>query len=409
MSDKNKPQIDPKGKKKTRGILIGILLASIVGISFVFIIPAIMQPSNQADSTMQASFILNKYPAGFQPQPPSITDVEIIGSQVKLTFDYKGPQPASDQILTFYLYKDMNLFSTPNEATIVKILEESSAEFNSKQITDTITIGTTYYAMLTSIDGYKSVLSNVITATLTGQGGAPPPTTTTPPDITTMFPPAAPVILSVSDMGATDMGFTITFATVQDVLHYKLYISTTTQVFPNGFVSLVDFISTTAPPTTLTHNIDLAYQVVIAPNYYIVITAFSQSGKESEGSNLMTITRAIEPPAVTITIPDAPTGLTVTKQLQNIYDYVWNPNTGKDEKVLVGTQTRITLTWIAPANNGGSPITSYEIYENGNLKTSVGVVTYQFIRSSTATSASYYIKARNAAGVSMASSNVVTA
>jgi hypothetical protein len=300
------------------------------------------------------------------------------------------------------LYKDTNLFSTPNEATLVKILEESSAEFSSKQITDTITIGTTYYAMLTSIDGYKSVLSNVITATLTGQGGAPPPTTTTPPDITTMFPPAAPVILSASNMGATNTGFTITFATVQDVLQYKLYISTTTQVFPNGFNMLAGFISTTAPPATLTHNIDLGSLVAVSTEYHLVLTAISQSGKESAGSNLVTITMVVEPPAVKITIPGAPTGLTVTKQLQNLY---YPPEGGK---VLIGTQTRIILTWIAPTNNGGSPITSYEIYENGNLKTSVGVVTYLFIRSSTATSASYYIKARNAAGVSMASSNVVT-
>ncbi|HET6531495.1 MAG TPA: discoidin domain-containing protein, partial [Actinoplanes sp.] len=82
--------------------------------------------------------------------------------------------------------------------------------------------------------------------------------------------------------------------------------------------------------------------------------------------------------------PSAPTGLAYTE-----------PATGQ-----------IRLTWVAATDNIG--VTGYDVYANGQLRTSLGnVTTYTDMQPATAT-VSYYVRARDAAGNVSGNSNTVT-
>jgi len=93
-------------------------------------------------------------------------------------------------------------------------------------------------------------------------------------------------------------------------------------------------------------------------------------------SNIVTTT-------VTPHVPGAPTGLTATEDASTV-----------------------DVDWAAPANDGGSPITAYDVYRDGNLvhTTDGSTLTYEDT-SAVASSAphSYEVRARNAAGAGPAS------
>ena len=77
-----------------------------------------------------------------------------------------------------------------------------------------------------------------------------------------------------------------------------------------------------------------SYQVTGLTNgttYYFMVTAFNRTG-QGPTSN--------EANAVPVTVPGAPTGLTAT------------PDDGT-----------VTLAWAAPASDGGSPVTGYNVYQ----------------------------------------------
>ncbi len=91
------------------------------------------------------------------------------------------------------------------------------------------------------------------------------------------------------------------------------------------------------------------------------------------------------PPA--ITSPDPPTGLVAN----------------------VISSTEIDLSWHPPANNGGSQITSYKIYElvNSNKQAigSTSSTSYQITNLSPATAYTFYVSAVNSAGESQLSTS----
>ena len=82
-----------------------------------------------------------------------------------------------------------------------------------------------------------------------------------------------------------------------------------------------------------------SYQVTGLTNgttYYFMVTAFNRTG-QGPTSN--------EANAVPVTVPGAPTGLTAT------------PDDGT-----------VTLAWAAPASDGGSPVTGYNVYQGHQLR-----------------------------------------
>jgi hypothetical protein len=97
---------------------------------------------------------------------------------------------------------------------------------------------------------------------------------------------------------------------------------------------------------------------------------------------------------------------------------VYGPGTGTGDQTppsvpgtLSYTQsgTTITLNWGASTDTGGSGLAGYDIYRNGTLATSVGagVTTYADTQPTTAT-VSYYVRARDGAGLQSGNSNTVT-
>ncbi len=85
-----------------------------------------------------------------------------------------------------------------------------------------------------------------------------------------------------------------------------------------------------------------------------------------------------------------------------------NPPTSLMAKVI--SSTEIDLSWNSPANNGGSQITSYKIYElvNSNKQAidSTSSTSYQITNLSPGTTYTFYVSAVNSAGESQLSTSV---
>jgi fibronectin type 3 domain-containing protein len=100
---------------------------------------------------------------------------------------------------------------------------------------------------------------------------------------------------------------------------YRVYRNTTTGVYD---VFIAETLNTTYSDS---------FSLVLGTAYYYVVTAVNSNG-ESVPSNEATI-------VVFVTVPGAPENLSATP----------------DEKV-------VSLSWLAPTNDGGAPITSYRVY-----------------------------------------------
>ena len=160
--------------------------------------------------------------------------------------------------------------------------------------------GTTYYFKVTAINGVGE-----------GPGAETKAVPVTVPDAPTglaAVPGNGQVTLSWA-APASDGGSPVT--------GYDLYEGTTADF--NGSAPLADVAGTAATVTGLVNG----------TTYYFKVTAVNGVG-EGPGA---------ETKAVPVTVPDAPTGLAAV------------PGNGQ-----------VTLSWAAPASDGGSPVTGYDLY-----------------------------------------------
>ena len=163
-----------------------------------------------------------------------------------------------------------------------------------------LTNGVTYYFWVA--DRARNALSNMAWATPMTVPDAPAGLTPTPGDAQlrlTWTPPA-------SNGGSP-------------VTSYKVYQGTTANFTAKDPVTTV-----TGTSVPLTH-------LVNGTTYYFRVTAVNKVGEGQASS---------EVPATPMTVPDAPAGLT--------------PTPG---------DAQVRLTWTPPASNGGSPVTSYNVYQ----------------------------------------------
>lgn len=119
--------------------------------------------------------------------------------------------------------------------------------------------------------------------------------------------------------------------------------------------------------TGLTDGVTYTYQV----------TAVNGAGESAKSSP------ASATPFAAATVPDAPTSLHGT------------PST-----------TSVALAWTAPANNGGSAITGYNIYRNSVKVNTSATTSFNDTGLATSTAYSYYVTAVNAVGESVASNTI---
>ena len=227
-------------------------------------------------------------------------------SQVRLTWTPLGED--------FTIYDG----TIPGTGKPVKV---STATDKSALVTGLIN-GTRYYFWLV-VNGI--VMSNTASAIPVTVPGAPAGLTATPGNAQVTLSWAAPA----SDGGSPVTG-------------YDLYAGTT-----------ADFHGR-APIAKLTGTVVTVTGLVNGTTYYFSVTAVNQVG---EGS-------AAEAPAIPVTVPGAPAGLTAT------------PGNGK-----------VTLSWAAPASDGGSPVSGYIIYQG----TSPGGETGAPVSGSMVTATSYTV------------------
>ena len=98
----------------------------------------------------------------------------------------------------------------------------------------------------------------------------------------------------------------------------------------NVFEGTTADLSSSAPVTNVTGTAVTLPGLINGTTYYFRVTAVNRAG-EGQPSN--------EVQAVPVTVPGAPTGLTVT-----------------------AGNAQVTLSWTAPASDGGSQVTGYDLY-----------------------------------------------
>lgn len=173
-----------------------------------------------------------------------------------------------------------------------------------------------------------------------------------------------------------------TTAVVGDALHYHLTVTNTGNIALTGLGVVDPNAPTCAGPVAdlavgASATVDCTYTTV---NGDVGVRANAAAVMSAEYafalSNIVTTT-------VTPHVPVAPTGLSATEDASTV-----------------------AVTWTAPADNGGSPVTAYDVYRDGNLihTTDGSTLTYEDT-TAVASSAphSYEVRARNVAGAGPAS------
>ncbi|MHA2098166.1 MAG: fibronectin type III domain-containing protein [Candidatus Kariarchaeaceae archaeon] len=147
--------------------------------------------------------------------------------------------------------------------------------------------------------------------------------------------------------------------------NYSIYRSNT-QDGPYTWVANVTIGTTSYVDSGLTNGLP----------YYYVISAFNLEGEGPNSDEVSEVPR---------TNPDAPTDVTAT----------------------YGDES-IDLSWIAPVDFGGTPLTGYDVYRNGTYLTSVDEATtsYSDVGLTNGVSYSYIIRALNSVGSSVNSTEV---
>ena len=227
-------------------------------------------------------------------------------SQVRLTWTPLGED--------FTIYDG----TIPGTGKPVKV---STATAKSALVTG-LTNGTRYYFWLVV---NEIVMSNTASAIPVTVPGTPAGLTATPGNAQVTLSWTAPA----SDGGSPVTG-------------YDLYAGTTADFHARD------------PIAKVTGTVVMVTGLVNGTTYYFSVTAVNQVG---EGS-------AAEAPAIPVTVPGTPAGLTAI------------PGNGK-----------VTLSWAAPASDGGSPVISYIIYQG----TSPGGETGAPVSGSLVTATSYTV------------------
>jgi titin len=163
-----------------------------------------------------------------------------------------------------------------------------------------LTNGTTYYFWLVE-DKFPHVVSNMASAIPVTTPGAPTGLTAKPGNTQVTLSWAAPA----SDGGSPVSGYNVFEGTTAD-------------------------LSRSAPVTNVTGTTVTLPALINGTTYFFEVAAVNTAGQGPLSTEMR---------AVPVTVPGAPTGLTATRG-----------------------NTQVTLSWAAPASDGGSPVTGYDLY-----------------------------------------------
>jgi len=152
------------------------------------------------------------------------------------------------------------------------------------------------------------------------------------------------------------------------IIGYKVYYSSTATMGSSPYTTI-------SSPTTYTATVGGLTNGTL---YYFWVSAYNAQG-DSSASNSLSATP-------NVSVPDAPTGLTVSSS---------------------GDGT-VTVSWTAPAYDGGAAIAEYNIYYGGTSYTTSSTTSKAITGLTNGTTYSIYVKARNSQGEG-AASNTVTA
>ena len=147
---------------------------------------------------------------------------------------------------------------------------------------------------------------------------------------------------------------------------YKVYYNNSSTISASPYTTISSGTTYTATVGSLTNG----------TLYYFWVVACNAQG-DSPASNSLSATP-------NISVPDAPTGLQVD-------------STGDGS---------ITVSWTAPAYNGGSAIIEYNVYYGGTSYTTSATTSKTIAGLANGTTYTIYVKARNAQGESIASNTV---
>jgi titin len=240
-------------------------------------------------------------PAGTPGTPGGLT-ATAGNAQVALKWDAPAKGVGSP-VIRYNVYKGTTAdFTATDPAATVK---------DTSVVLGDLVNGTTYYFRVNAVSKFQGPASCEVPATPAPEApGAPTGLTATTGNgqVTLNWDPPA------SNGGS-------------DVTRYNIYAGTTAN------------LTGSAPVGSVTGTVVIVRGLTRGTTYYFQVTAVNAVGEGSPSE---------EVPAVAVTVPEAPTGLTVTP--------------GKSQ---------MTLKWTPPASDGGLPVTGYVIYQG----TSPGVGT----------------------------------
>src|SRR6184192_903378 len=280
--------------------------------------------------------------------PPSAPqNLAATGGNAQVTLTWQAPASNGGSPITNYkIYRG----GAPSTETLLTTVGAVTS------YTDTaVTNGVTYYYQVSAVNNVgEGPRSNEASAT---PSAAPPPPS----------PPSAPQNLAATGGNAQ---VTLTWQAPASnggspITNYKIY--------RGGAPSTETLLTTVGNVLTYTDS-----AVTNGVTYYYQVSAVNSPGEGAKSNEASSTPNAPPPPP---TPPSAPTNLVAT-----------------------GGNAQVTLTWQAPASNGGSPITNYRIYRgtssNGEtLKATIGnVLTYTDTTVTNGVTYYYQVSAVNAAG-----------
>jgi fibronectin type 3 domain-containing protein len=233
-----------------------------------------------------------------KPLPPYCLNAEPDDTKVHLTWDPAAPVKRKPAI---YYGTSKDIRQNIGHVDVTDTDPTASDAMVSDATVSDLTNGTTYYFWLIE-DQFPHVVSNMASATPVARPGAPTGLTVKPGNSQVTLSWTAPA----SDGGSRVSSYNVVEGTTAD-------------------------LSGSAPVTNVTGTTVTLPALINGTTYYFWVTAVNGVG-EGPPSN--------EVSAVPLTLPGAPTGLTATPG-----------------------NSQVTLSWAAPASDGGSRVSSYNVVE----------------------------------------------